>query len=254
MTPFEELRAIVTRLRGEDGCPWDRAQTPETMRPYVVEETYEVLDAIEGGDPEELRKELGDLLFQVVLLAEMGRQSGDFDVDDVARGIADKMVRRHPHVFVEGYEEHDAGTVAAWEARKAKERGPGGSVLDGVPKALPALIRAHRVGEKVSRVGFDWDAPSGARDKVSEELVELDEALAAGDAEAIRAEYGDVLLAMASLGRLLDIGPEEALREANVRFEGRFRQVEERVHASGRLMSELSAEELEQHWEVVKSC
>ena len=254
MTPFQELRAIVQRLRGDDGCPWDRAQTPESMRPYLVEETYEVLDAIESGDPEELRKELGDLLFQVVLLAEMGRQAGHFDLDEVAAGIAEKMVRRHPHVFEEGHVEDDAGTVAAWEARKARERGPGGSVLDGVPRALPALIRAHRVGEKVGRVGFDWAGPEGAREKVAEELAELDEALAGGDPERIRAEYGDVLLAMASLGRKLDLGPEEALREANGRFEGRFRDVERRVRESGRLMSELSLEELEEQWEEVKSC
>lgn len=222
------------------------------MRPYLVEETYEVVDAIESGDPEELRKELGDLLFQVMLLSEMAEQAGDFSIDDVAQGIAEKMVRRHPHVFEEGYEEDDAGTVAAWEGRKAKERGPGGSVLDGVPKALPALIRAHRVGEKVSRVGFDWDAPAGARGKVAEELVELDEAISMGDEGRIRAEYGDVLLAMASLGRHLDIGPEEALREANTRFETRFRAVEVDVHASGRRMAELDAAELEAHWEEVK--
>ncbi|HJN73391.1 MAG TPA: nucleoside triphosphate pyrophosphohydrolase [Myxococcota bacterium] len=254
MTPFDELRAIVERLRAPEGCPWDRAQTPRSLRPYLVEETYEVIDAIESGDPEELRKELGDLLFQVMLLSEMAHQAGHFSIDEVAAGIAEKMVRRHPHVFEEGHEEDDAGTVAAWEARKARERGAGGSVLDGVPTALPALIRAHRVGEKVSRVGFDWSSAGGARDKVTEELAELDEAMSTGDAERIRAEYGDVLLAMASLGRLLDIGPEEALREANARFEQRFRGVEGRVHGSGRLMAELSPEELEEHWEQVKRC
>lgn len=252
MSGFDDLRGIVERLRGPDGCPWDKAQTPESMRPYLVEETYEVIDAIESGDPAELKKELGDVLFHVVLLSEMARQAGWFDVDDVCKAIATKMVVRHPHVFIEGYEEEDAGSIAAWEARKAKERGTDGSMLDGVPKALPSLIRAHRVGEKASRVGFDWTSPDGAREKVFEELAELDEARAGGDEQRIREEYGDVLLAAASYGRLLGIGPEEALREANARFEGRFREVERRVHDSNRLMAELSVGELEGLWAEVK--
>ena len=254
MSAFDDLRSIVERLRGPDGCPWDKEQTPETMRPYLVEETYEVVDAIESGDPSELCNELGDLLFQVMLLSEMGRQAGWFDVDDVCAAIGKKMVTRHPHVFIEGYVEDDAGSVAAWEARKAKERGTSGSMLDGVPRALPALIRAHRVGEKASRVGFDWPSADGAREKVVEEMGELDEARAAGDEDAIRAEYGDLLLAVASYGRLLGLGPEEALREANTRFEGRFREVERRVHDSDRLMAELDADELEGLWQEVKRC
>lgn len=253
MSSFDDLRGIVERLRTpESGCPWDLEQTPETLRPYLVEETYEVVDAIEGGDPDELKKELGDLLFQIVLIAEMARQNGWFDIDEVCRAIADKMVRRHPHVFVPGHVEEDAGTIAAWEARKARERGTDGSMLDGVPRALPSLIRAHRVGEKASRVGFDWASPDGARAKVFEELTELDEARDGGDAQRVREEYGDVLLALASYGRLLGIGPEEALREANARFEGRFREVERRVHGSGRLMAELPVAELEGLWAEVK--
>jgi MazG family protein len=254
MTPLQQLRDVVERLRGPDGCPWDRAQTPESMRPYLIEEAYEVVEAIESGDPAELRKELGDLLFQIVLLAEMGRQSGQFDFDEVCEGITEKMIRRHPHVFDPEHEEEDAGSVGAWEARKARERGAGGgSMLDGVPASLPSLIRAHRVGEKVSKVGFDWPSADGARAKVLEELAELDEARSDRDEDAIRHEYGDLLLAVASYGRLLGLGPEESLREANQRFEGRFRKVESMATDRDQLLTELSPDELEALWARAKS-
>ena len=254
MSRFEELRAVVERLRAQDGCPWDREQTPETMRPYLIEEAYEVVEAIESGEPAELKKELGDLLFQIMLLSEMGRQAGWFDVDEVCQGITEKMVRRHPHVFDPEHEEEDPGSVGAWEARKARERGAGGgSMLDGVPKSLPSLIRAHRVGEKVSRVGFDWPDADGARAKVFEELGELDEARSEADPDRIRHEYGDLLLAVASYGRLLGLGPEEALREANQRFEGRFRGVESMAANRDQLLTELSIQELEALWQRAKS-
>ena len=222
------------------------------MRPYVVEETYEVIDAIESGDANALQKELGDLLFQVVLLSEMARQAGEFDIDEVVRGIGQKMIERHPHVFDPEHNEDDAGSVGAWEARKAKTRAPGASMLDGVPSALPALIRAHRVGERVSRVGFDWPSLERVRAKVEEELDELDEALESQDEDHIRAEYGDVLLATANVGRFLGIGPEEALREANQRFEGRFRVVEDLARTQGHSLHELDTEALESLWAQAK--
>lgn len=245
-TPIAELISIVERLRGGDGCPWDQAQTPESMRPYFVEETYEVLEAIDRGEPDALCEELGDLLFQIVLVSEMARQQGWFDLQDVARGIGQKMVERHPHVFSDG---HDAeSSVAAWEARKAEKRGPDASLLDGVPKALPALLRAHRTGQRVSRVGFDWPDVEGVRAKVDEELAELDEAMDQGVPEHVRAEYGDLLLATANLGRHLGIGPEEALREANAKFDHRFRKVEDLARAAGTPLDHLDHDALEALW------
>lgn len=216
------------------------------MRPYFVEETYEVLDAIDSGDPNALREELGDLLFQIVLVSEMAHQAGWFDLQDVARGIGQKMIERHPHVFEEG---HDAdSSVAAWEERKAAKRGPEASLLDGVPRALPALLRAHRMGERVSRVGFDWPDVDGVRAKVDEELAELEEAMDTGDPHDIRAEYGDLLLATANLGRHLGVGPEEALREANAKFEQRFRKVEDLARTAGTPLDRLDHDALEALW------
>ncbi|MCB9759165.1 MAG: nucleoside triphosphate pyrophosphohydrolase [Alphaproteobacteria bacterium] len=253
MRSFDTLVSIVARLRGPDGCPWDRAQTPATLRPYLVEESYEVIEAVESGDPDALRKELGDLLFQVVLLAQMAQDAGWFDMDAVCQAIADKMVRRHPHVFDPDHVEEDAGSVAAWEARKARERGAEVSMLDGLPKALPALVRAHRVGEKVSRVGFDWPDLAGVRAKVDEELAELDAELDAKDTAGIHAEYGDTLLALANLGRFIGLGPEEALRGANTRFDQRFRVVERLAAETGRPLTERSPEELEALWQRAKT-
>jgi len=253
MTPFEELVSIVARLREPGGCPWDREQTLKSMRPYLVEEAYEVIDAIEGGSPAPLQEELGDLLFQVVLLARMGEEQGLFDIQTVSRGIADKMVRRHPHVFdPEHVSSEDEGSVAAWEARKARERGAERSMLDGLPTALPALVRAHRVGEKVARVGFDWPDRAAVRAKVDEELAELDEALVSGDAAAIEHEYGDVLLALSNLGRFVGVGAEEALRSANSRFGRRFRAVEGIAAERGLLLHELDDQALDALWEEVK--
>ena len=212
MSALDDLVSLVATLRGPAGCPWDRAQTPATMRPYLLEEAYEVVEAIDGGEPGALQAELGDLLFQIVLIAQMAQEAGRFSIQDVALGIHHKMVRRHPHVFVPGHVEADAGSVSAWEARKAMERPAGSSALDGVPNALPALIRAHRVGEKAARVGFDWPDAGGVREKVDEELGELDAALAGGNPAEIVDEYGDALLALANLGRALGLSPEDALR------------------------------------------
>jgi MazG family protein len=252
MHAFDHLVRIVARLRGPDGCPWDRAQSAASLRPYLLEEAYEVLDAIDRDDPRALEKELGDLLFQILLLARIAEEDGRFDLDGVLTRIAEKMVRRHPHVFDPGAPaEADPGSVAAWEARKARERGAG-SALDGVPEALPALLRAHRVSEKASAVGFDWPDLAGVRDKVREELVELDEAVADGDPAAITHEYGDLLLALVNLGRFLPVGGEEALRTATRRFEDRFRGVERRLAEAGRSVHEAGLDELEATWQAVK--
>ncbi len=226
MPPIERLIAIVARLRSPGGCPWDRAQDPRSMRPYLVEEVYEVIEAIEAGRPEALREELGDLLFQIVLLARMAEEAGDFDIHQVAEGIAEKMLRRHPHVFDPEHREEDAGSVAAWEARKARERGAGGSILSGLPAALPALVRAHRVGEKAARISPERADRSSALAAIHAGVEALDGAVQSGDAQAVERAYGEALLALSSLGRFIGLGPEEALRGACRRFEARIRAAE----------------------------
>jgi ATP diphosphatase len=248
---FDDLVQVVVRLRSEEGCPWDRAQTWASMRPYILEEAHEVVAAIDRHDVTDLRKELGDVLFQLVLLAQMAKEQGDFDIEDVAAAITEKMIRRHPHVFDPQHERSSADSgIAAWEARKAKERT--GSALDGVPEALPALLRAHRVSEKASRVGFDWPDAASVRKKVTEELAELDEAMASGEAAAIEEELGDLLFALVNLGRHLPVTAEDALRVATAKFETRFRKVEARLAAQGRTVYEVGLEELEEHWQAAK--
>ena len=250
---FACLVEIVARLRAPDGCPWDRAQTLQTLRPYVLEEAYEVLDALDRNDLTGLEKELGDVLFQLVLMAQMAKEDGAFDMTDVLQRINDKMVKRHPHVFdpthtVSG----DEGEVAAWEARKAKERPADHSALDGVPGALPALLRAHRISEKASMVGFDWPDLAQVRAKVGEELDELDEALRKDDEAAIVEEYGDLLFALVNLGRHLPVGSEEALRLATRKFEGRFRRLEAHLATDGRTVYDTDADALEAAWQALK--
>lgn len=227
------------------------------MRPYVIEEAYEVVDAIDRTDDADLRKELGDVLFQVVLLSAMAEERGVFSVEDVVRGICEKMVTRHPHVFGEAAHDPEAREkavgIGAWEARKAKERSPDASALDGVPRAMPALLRAHKVSNKAAGVGFDWPDRDAVRAKVSEELAELDDALARGDEEDVAEEFGDLLFSLVNLGRHLPVGAEDALRRATTKFERRFRAVEDRLRADGLTPHDASMETLEAHWAAVKS-
>jgi nucleoside triphosphate diphosphatase len=249
----DELLRIMARLRDPArGCPWDLEQTFATIAPYTLEEAYEVTDAIERGDLPGLREELGDLLLQVVFHAELAREQGAFDFAAVVRGISDKLVRRHPHVF--GAERLPDATAQSrrWEELKAAEKtaaGRAASVLDEVPLALPALVRAVKLGRRAARIGFDWPDADGVRAKLSEELRELDAARAAGAPAAVERELGDVLLAVANLARHLGIDPESALRAANGRFATRFRHVEARAHATG--ATEPAA--LESYWQEAKA-
>lgn len=256
----EELARLVemmARLRGPAGCPWDREQDHRSLRPYLVEEAYEVLDALEGGSDRELCEELGDLLFQVVFHAELARERGEFDLGDVVRGIADKIEYRHPHVFAGGPARTPEEVSASWvrlKAReKAKKRGRRVSVIDGVPSGAPALLRAERITEKASRIGFDWPDLAGVRRKVDEELAELDRAIAAGDPEQIDHELGDVLFSLANLARHVRRPGEDALRGAIRRFERRFLWIEarlaERGHEPG---TPAPLEELDALWEEAK--
>jgi tetrapyrrole methylase family protein/MazG family protein/ATP diphosphatase len=225
---YPSLVVLMQRLLAEDGCPWDREQTFASLRRYVLEEACEVIDAIDNGDRDELKDELGDLALQVVFLGELARRERSFGPDDVIRAIIEKLVRRHPHVFgdvqVSGAEE----VLQNWEAIKAREK-QGRGLLEGVPRSLPALYRAQRMSDKVSRVGFDWPNAQGSRAKVSEELAELDEAAAASDSEAVEHELGDVLFALVNWARHHGVDAEMALRKTADRFARRFGHVEARV-------------------------
>jgi MazG family protein len=222
------LVGVMRRLLGPGGCPWDREQTLESLRKYVLEEACEVIDAIESGRRDLLKEELGDLLLQIVFQSELTRQEAGFAIDDVVEGIVDKLVRRHPHVFSDGSAKDADEVLTNWERIKAQEN-KGKGVLGGVPRSLPALGRAQRIGEKVSRVGFDWENVEGSRAKVREELAELDEAAARQDKDAIEAEMGDLLFALVNLSRHYRVDAEGALRRTIDKFTRRFAHVEARV-------------------------
>ena len=256
MTDMDALLEVMARLRDpEGGCPWDVAQTFATIAPYTLEEAFEVADAIERGDLEALREELGDLLFQVVFHARLAEEQGAFDFAAVARGLTEKMQRRHPHVFGTA-EIADADTqTVAWEAHKARERAARSEgALDGVPVSLPALARAQKLGRRAARVGFDWPDATGVLDKLAEETRELHEALEtrAQAPEAVAEELGDLLFTIANLARHLHVDAEGALRRASLKFECRFRAVEKRLAASGRTPDQAGTEELERLWAEVK--
>lgn len=252
---IERLLGIMERLRGPDGCPWDREQTLRSLRPYVLEETYEVLEAIDAGDTREHCEELGDLLLQIVFQAQLTKEQGQFEFADVANAISSKLVSRHPHVFGD-VEVKDADEVLRqWAALKREEKrakGRGESVLEGVPREMPALARADRLTEKASRIGFDWPDAGGAREKVTEELAELDEAIASGDRAAVEHELGDVLFALANLSRKLGIPPEEALRGSVSRFVTRFSHIERELARRGVPHGAASLEEMDALWNEAK--
>lgn len=227
-TTLARLVGVMRRLLAPGGCPWDREQTYETLRKYVLEEACEVIDAIDSNDRGALREELGDLLLQVVFQAELGRREGSFAIDDVIEGIVGKLVYRHPHVFGDASAEDADAVLRNWEKLKLQEKGRRG-LLAGVPRSMPALTRAQRIGEKVSRVGFDWADATGSRAKVTEELDELDRAVASNDPAAVEEELGDLLFALVNFARHLKVDAEGALRRASDKFTNRFAHVEKRV-------------------------
>ncbi len=262
-----QLLRIMGRLRDpEHGCPWDLQQTFASIAPHTLEEAYEVVDAIETGDMKQVRDELGDLLFQVVFYAQLGREQQLFDFDAIAAGIGAKLLHRHPHVFPGGTLD-DAGVapgisadqvVQNWEALKAEERkgkqgGKPLSVLDDVPLALPGLLRAAKLQKRAAGQGFDWRDSSGVFAKIDEELTELRQALAAADKTAVEEEFGDLLFTLVNLSRHLDLNPETALRAANRKFESRFRMMERQLLQDGRKMQDLDESELDEYWNKVKA-
>ncbi len=246
------LLSIIARLRAPDGCPWDREQSTTSMAPHLLEEAYEAVEALNRGDREASCEELGDLLMNILMVAQISSEAGGYDQADIASRIADKLIRRHPHVFGE-VEANDSATVLAnWEAIKLQEssgKDQPRTVLGGVPTDLPALLRAFRVGEKAARVGFDWPDCKGPRQKVDEELAELDQAIAAGDTEQIADELGDVLFSVVNLARHTGANPEMALRRTIDRFTARFDLVERNL---GDRLSQAKLDELEAAWQAAK--
>jgi MazG family protein len=251
----------MTRLRGPDGCPWDREQTMHSLRPFVLEETYEVLDAIDRTDHDALRGEIGDLLFEGVFLAEIAASEGRFEIADSLRAITHKLVRRHPHVFGTTKGVRTPGQVLTqWEQIKAREQEAVGSkqkaprsVLGGLPKALPALLGAHEIGTRVAAVGFDWETADDVVQKIDEELSELRSAVRDEGPERVEEEMGDLLFAIANLARQLGVEPESALRKANQKFTMRFQALERRLDADGRSVHDADLQEMERIWQSVKS-
>jgi ATP diphosphatase len=255
---IQRLVEIMARLRDpETGCPWDREQSFATIAPYTIEEAYEVADAIARGDLAELRDELGDLLFQVVFHSRMAEEQGAFDFDQVAGAIADKMVRRHPHVFEAADGRDTTGQTVAWEEQKAAERkaagGTDASALDGVALALPALLRALKLQKRAARVGFDWPDKTPIFDKIAEEIAELRHEIdQSAPPDRIEDELGDLLFALVNLARHLDLEPEAALRRANAKFERRFRRIEDILRDAGSTPEAAGLAELDRLWDAVK--
>ncbi len=252
---FDSLLDLMARLRGDQGCPWDREQTRRSLQPYLIEEAYEALEAIEVGQREAILEELGDLLFQVVFHAQIARELGEFSMADLLERLLAKMVRRHPHVFGEQKVTSPKEALAQWERIKHEESHGSGvprSILDGVPRSLPALLRARRIQEKAARVGFDWKAPEGAWAKAREEVREIDEALAGSEPAKLREELGDLLFATVNVARLLGLDAEGCLRQAVEKFRRRFTLMEVQVAAEGKRLSEMSLEEMDRVWEESK--
>lgn len=250
---FDRLMELMRRLRAPGGCPWDAEQTHESLKRYLLEETYEVLEAIDSKSSEMLKEELGDLLLQPVFHSVIAEEHGEFTMDDVLQVLCDKLIRRHPHVFADLKVDTIDDLVANWERIKKGEKGEDRlSALSGVPPQLPALLRAQKITEKASRVGFDWDHVDPVFAKVLEELKELEETLFTGDQERMEAELGDLLFAIVNLGRFLSINPEDALRKTIARFVSRFHHVEDSLHAQGITLTEASLEQMDNLWEDAK--
>ena len=256
---FEDLVAIMDRLRDPDGCPWDREQTYATLRGYLIEECYEVVDALDRADLPALCEELGDLLFQIVFLARLAKEDRAFESADVVCGIAAKMIRRHPHVFGEDIAATSADVLVRWEEIKKKEKRDAGkseaevSLLSGIPPALPALVKAQRLGAKAARVGFDWREDLDVVLKLDEETAELRGAIASGDREAIREEIGDALFTLAMLARRFDVDADQALAAANAKFHTRFARVEEELRRLRIPIENAGLELMDRLWNEVKA-
>lgn len=249
---LSELIDIMSALRGDDGCPWDKDQTRESLKPFIVEEAYEVLEAIDEKNPEAIKEELGDLLFQVVFQCQIAKERGEFQMGDVLEKIGKKMIARHPHVFGDADYKTSADVLVHWEEQKKKEGKQRESVLDGVPKELPSLLRAHRLQDRASRVGFDWQNVDDVMRKLEEELSEFREALQRKKEEEIEDELGDIFFVLVNVSRFVGINPEDALRKTISKFISRFRFIEMAASEMGKRLSEMTLAEMDALWDEAK--
>lgn len=251
---FDQLVQLMTTLRGAQGCPWDRKQTLGTLKPFVIEESYEVVDAIDRNDRAALAEELGDFLLQAVFIAEITREEGSFDIYDSVTAIHDKLVRRHPHVFGDVQADDAEQVLVNWEKLKNEERkAENKSVLAGVPQSLPALLRASRLTEKAARVGFDWRRTEDVFAKLEEEIGELHEAIESGDESKVHDEVGDLLFTLANIARKLNVNAEEALQSTNRKFTRRFESMERSVREQGQNLDQLALEQMDALWDEAKA-
>ena len=255
MSRFYDLVSIMKQLRAPGGCPWDREQTHKSLLPYLLEETYEVMESVEHGDPDKLREELGDLLLQIVFHAQIAEESGEFDIDDVSKTLSDKLIRRHPHVFEKKADISSDQVTVNWEKIKLEHDKPNNgknSVLSGVPKTLPALLRAYRVQEKAARFGFDWEKVDDIIVKLDEEVRELKDELSAENAPGIEEELGDLLFSVVNISRFLKIDPEAALNRITNKFKRRFEYIEQRLAEFNRTVADATLTEMDKLWDESK--
>ena len=254
-TEFKKLTEIVNTLMGENGCPWDKVQTRESLKPYLIEEAYETLEALDGNNPEEIKEELGDLLYQILFHAKISENKKEFNITDVIESISNKMEHRHPHVFKKGTLETPDEVAAQWEEIKIKEKGKAGrkSVLDGIPSYLPSLLRSQKLQKKAANHGFDWDKISSVFDKLDEEVAEFKKAILSGKKKDVKEELGDILFVLVNIAKFNKIDAEEALRATNNKFIKRFQHIEAEVAKRGKTLKETPLEELEQYWQNAKS-
>jgi tetrapyrrole methylase family protein/MazG family protein len=246
-----DLVELMAKLRGSEGCPWDRKQTTESLKPFLIEECYEVVEALDEGTPSKVKEELGDLLFQIVFHARLAEEQGDFTMQDVIASNIEKMIRRHPHVFGNARLSTDKEVLANWEDIKKKEKGyeERKSILEGVPRHLPSLLRAHSLQERAARVGFDWSRIDEALPKLDEEIAEFKESLKHEDAAGIEEELGDIFFMLVNISRFLGVNPEEALRKTISKFIRRFRYIEEHAANEGRSLNDMTLEDMERLWQ-----
>lgn len=252
---MEELRKLIdimAKLRAENGCPWDKKQTRDSLKPYLIEETYEVLEAIDESNPEKLKEELGDLMFQIIFHTQIATENGEFTIEDVFKGISDKIINRHPHVFSNAKFESPDEVSRQWHERKAEEGKFKESVLDGVPKTLPALLRSQRLQSRAAKVGFDWEKIEDVLDKVDEELSELKTAIKIGTKKDIEEELGDVLFVLVNVSRFAGLNAEEALKKTINKFINRFRYIEQKAKELGQNISDMTLKEMDKLWEEIK--
>lgn len=252
MNNFQKLLDIMSALRSENGCPWDKEQTRESLKPFLIEETYEVLEALDEDDPEKIKEELGDLLFQIVFHCQLAKENGEFDMDDVIKKISDKMIARHPHVFGEAKFETSEEVLKQWEERKKEEGKLRESILEGIPRELPSLLRAQRLQARAAKVGFDWKCVEDVMGKLDEEINEFRDALKSKEQKEIEDELGDVFFVLVNVSRFVGINPEDALRKTISKFISRFRYIEMKAADAGKNLLDMTLKEMDVLWDEAK--